>query len=515
MKRYIWGFPGVGKSSLKVPDISVLDADCRLFSFLNVPVEALHQDSDCFSYERNPEYPENYFRHIQEAKADIVLLNCHLSLLKNLDKENILIVYPHPDLLPEYLKRYENRGDLIFASHMAVEAPGIIGYIEASSYDLYRIDTPNTYLTDLFERSDFKMKVMTRNELVAQLQRAMDLGVMRDEIHMGSPSRLIFDAKFAHEPEPRGLKHAPVWAEAVLNGKYEMDIDSLYLACEKREAELKNEQALSAARGGLTREELADKIMKGLVNGALGIQYDEIAPYSHGYEVTFGGIGALGSTQKFTNRWECYKCSFFDIPEKIVNFIERGVQSGRVFGASTKPLDIVAMLAYIDEVEKCKIQGFTPEMDTNFQRSRYPYSLGSVATVMDVHVGKGLDGIAQHHYHGTYSTMTPVNQNLLVETLVYMKGFCLDTLNQLDIGPDGRQKVVDYLKAHGTDISTPEKLQEWIRKNPKHCALPENRIVSMEQSSGKKSALDSRINAARNSTNLSSDPHSSKKEAER
>ena len=460
---------------MNLPDISVLDADSKSFAFQGVSPNALHQDSDNISYERNPEYPQNYLRHIQSAEADIILLNCHLSLLRNLDRENILIVYPNLDLLPEYLIRYESRGDGSFVSHMASEAEGMIRYIEASGYDLYRIDSANTYLSDLFERRDFKMKVITKQELTQQLKRAMDLGVIRDELHTDSPSKLIFDASFALGETPRGLKNPEAWANAVLDGQYEMDIDDLYRACEKREADLEQEQALLKARGGLSREALADKIMQGIVNGALGICYAEIAPYSHGYEVTFGGSGALGSTREFANRWECYNCRFFDIPEMIVDKIERGIQSGRVFGASTQPLDIHAMLAAIEETEKNKIQGFIPAKDTDFERSQYPYRRGSVASVMDVHVGKGLDGIVQHHYSGDYSSMTPVRQNTLVETLVCMKGFCLDCLDRLEIGPDGRQAVVDYLKKHGTDISTPEKLQGWIRKHPEHCGKEVNR----------------------------------------
>lgn len=509
MKRYIWGFPGIGKSSLRLPYTKTLDADCNLFAFQNTMPESLHGDHSGVSFQRDLEYPDNYLRFIQSADADVVLLNCHLSLLEELDKDQILIVYPNLDLLPEYLERYEGRGDASFVSYMKAEAADIIRYIEASGYDIYRIDSENTYLSDLFERNDFKMKVITRQELTAQLQRAMDLGVIRDELHTDSPSRLIFDAQFAHEASPRGLKNAKIWADAVLDGKYELDIDDLYRACEKREAEIKKEQSLSEARGGLSREGLADKIMQGIVNGALGISYGHIAPYSHGYEVTFGGNGPLGSTREFQNRWECY-CNFFDIPALIVDKIERGLQAGRCLGANTKPLDIQEMLTSIETTEKNKIQGFIPAIDTNFERNQYPYRRGSVATVMDVHIGKGLDGIVQSHYSGDYSTMTPVLQNRLVEMLVCMKGFCLDCVDRL---PD-RQQVIEFLKKHGTDISTPEKLQAWIRKYPEHCALPENRVISQNIAPGKKPPLYDKIQSASHRlTETSSRDNGSSKES--
>lgn len=35
MKRYIWGFPGVGKSNIRV-SIDVVDADCESFKFKDI-----------------------------------------------------------------------------------------------------------------------------------------------------------------------------------------------------------------------------------------------------------------------------------------------------------------------------------------------------------------------------------------------------------------------------------------------------------------------------------------------
>lgn len=474
MKRYIWGFPGIGKSSLKLEGLNVIDADCRAFEFKNVAREDLHGAAGERIFERDESYPQNYLDFIKSVDADVVLINCHLSLLEGIDKDELLVVYPSQWLLSEYMERYVARGDnTSFVSYMATEAPGMIDYINHSDFNKYQIFTVNTYLADLFERKDFKMKVMTRKELTEQLQRAIDLRVIdtNDE-----ETALVCDLSFVTKDIEHRIKNASTWAEAILDGKWELDIEQLLMVCMQREAEIEKEKVAFFRRGGLSREELENKIMQGIVNGALGIRYDQIAPYSHGYEVTFGGEGAVGSTWKFKNRWECYHGGFFDVPGKIVDMIENSQQDGRAFGNKAQPLDIKELLAAIDKMEGDQIKEFTPEKETDFERwgARGYGSRGSVASVMDVHKGKGLDGIVQHHYHGDYSSMTPSRQNDLVETLVFMKGFCLDCLSG---HLSEKSQIVEYLKKHGTDISTPVKLQEWIKANPEKCGKEENRRI--------------------------------------
>lgn len=474
MKKYIWGFPGIGKSSLKLDGLTVVDADCRLFEFKGVSNSNLHSNGEQRSFERDSSYPQNYIDYIKSVDADIVLLNCHLSLLEDIDKESVLVVYPSRWLLSEYMERYVSRGDSVsFVSYMISEAPRMIEYINRSDFKKYQVFTVNTYLNDLFERNDFKMKLMVWSELAEHLQRAKDLNVLR---LAEDGKTLVCDIENLGDASIYEIA-AGTLADDIFKGKYTLDIDQMLQVCDAREAEIEKERVALERRGGLSREELEDKIMQGIVNGAFGIEYAEIAPYSHGYEVTYGGDGPVGSTRDFKNRWECY-CGFFDIPGKIADMIENERQSGRVFGSSAQPLDIKELLSAIDETEGKQIKKFVPEKETDFERwgSRGYGSRGSIASVMDVHAGKGLDGIVQHHYHGDYSSMTPTSQNSLVETLVFMKGFCLDCLNYLDIGIDGRQKVVEYLKKHGTDISTPEKLQEWIIANPEKCGKEGNRV---------------------------------------
>lgn len=314
-----------------------------------------------------------------------------------------------------------------------------------------------------------------REELISHFQRAIDLNVLDVSAFNNA---IDCDVSFAADPAVSAKNHdAYDPAEAVMNGKYDVDIDNLVAVCKQREQQLE-ELRLAERRGGLSREELADKIMQGVVNGALGIRYTEIAPYARGYEVTFGGTGAAGSIQPFKNRWAC-RCDLFDVPAKIVADIEKKQQSNQVFGKKAEPLDIHELLRVVEAMEGKQLTAFIPEKETDFERwgSRYPGSRGSVASVMDVHAGKGLDGIVQHHYHGDYSSMTLVKHNDLVETLVYMKGFCLDYLGN---ARSNRAEITAYLKKHGTDISTPEKLRMWILENPQKCCYEKNRNTKRE-----------------------------------
>ncbi len=473
-KRYIWGFPGVGKSSLNITDFRVVDADSNRFEFRDTVDEELHGTHNGRHFVRDKNYPENYFDYIQSVDADVVLINCHLSLLDDFDKESLLVVYPSTSLLLEYRERWESRGDnASFISYMENEFEGIVDFIDSSDFKKFKVAEPNIYLSDLFERNDFKMRLMTRKELIAQIQRAMDLNVI-DTVFVDNSNDLVCDLSFAAEGVvERRITNADVWAEAVLNGEYSLDIDQLLNVCELREKQIEQEKVLLERRGGLSREELADKIMQGIVNGALGIYHGQIAPYSYGYAVTFTPGEQAGAYDNFKNRWECY-CDFFDVPNNIVKKIEKGSQNGVVRGDSAKEFDVNELLACVDEMEHNKITSFVPESKAGVKQ-REGYIRGHISSVANVHEGLALDGVVKHHFHGDYSSMTTSSYNSLCEKLVFMKGFCLDCLKELDGSNKDVMKIVEYLKKHGTDISTPEKLNNWILNNPDKCALEENR----------------------------------------
>lgn len=478
---YIWSFPGTGKSTVpqSIPD--VMDADSRLYQFIGATPRMLHDAAAQARTVPNPEYPDNYFNYIENAGSTYVLLNCHVSLLPRIPNENLLLVYPDISLKDEYLRRYRTRGDNeSFISHMDDNFADMIHAIESYPCRKLRITDEHTYLTDIL-KGDFLMnEFMTKRDLCTLLNEGIHYDLLGPEV-TGDYDR------------------AEDIAQAIFEGEVELDFGDLRKKVEACEKTAEAERVAQARRGGLTREELADKLMQGIVNGALDIRHGQIAPYSYGYEVT------VGDRSNFTNRWECY-CKLEEVPAKLVSFIEANSQSSEVFGQKAdKPIDIEGIIEAIDKTERFRITGFTPESESTLRRSRMPYERGSVATVKDVHKGNGLDGIVQHHYHGDYGTMTTSAQNDLVETLVYMNGFCLDYLPNNFLG-EHCDFIIGYLQRHGTDITTPEKLDTWVKNNPDKCALPANRTRSKP--------LDSQISGASQRTGIKQNPQPGK-EAER
>lgn len=479
-RYYIWGFPGIGKSFIpKSPDI--LDADCRLFQFAGADPKALHSAVQSTGTIPDPAYPQNYLDHILSANSRYILLNCHISLLRQLPSENLLLIYPDISLKDAYLRRFQDRGDNVsFITYMNENFADMIHAIEAYPCRKLRITDEHTYLTDIL-KGDFLMnEFMTKRDLCALLNEGVRYDLLGPEV-VGDYDR-VEDI-----------------AQAIFEGKVELDFGDLRKKVEACEKVAESERVATARRGGLTREELADKLMQGIVNGALDIRHGQIAPYSYGYEVT------VGDRSNFTNRWECY-CKLEEVPAKLVSFIEANSQSSEVFGQKAdKPIDIEGIIEAIDKMEKLRITSFIPENASTLQRSCMPYERGSVATVKDVHNGNGLDGIVQHHFHGDYGTITTSAQNDLVETLVYMNGFCLDHLPN-NFCDEHRDFIIGYLQRHGTDITTPEKLDTWVKNNPDKCALPANRARSKP--------LDSQISGASQRTGIKQNPRPGK-EAER
>lgn len=451
-RYYIWGFPGIGKSSVsRSPDI--LDADCRLFQFAGASSGTLHNTAEHTGTVPDPAYPQNYLDYIRSADSRYILLNCHISLLQHLPRESLLLIYPDITLKDAYLQRYQDRGDSnSFISYMDESFADMIHAIESYPCRKLRITDVFTHLTDIL-KGDFLMnEFMTKQDLTALLNRAIRYDLLGPEV-------------------TDSYDRAEDIAQAVFEDDVELDFGDLRKRVEACEKVAETERVATARRGGLTRDELADKLLQGIVNGALDIHHGQIAPYSYGYEVT------VGERRNFINRWECY-CKLEEVPAKLVSFIEANGQSSEVFGKKADtPIDIEGIIEVIDKMEKFRITSFTPESESTLKRSRMPYERGSVASVSDVHKGNGLDGIVQHHFCGDYSTITTSAQNDLVETLVYMNGFCLDHLPNNFRG-EHRDFITGYLQRHGIDITTPEKLDAWVKNNPDKCALPANRTRS-------------------------------------
>ncbi len=438
-KHYVWGFPGIGKSSVS-SELRIADADCEPFKFIVSKAvfdnPHLQENADCT--QRNPAYPGNYWDYVRSVDADIVLLNCHISLLEGLDKENLILLYPSADLKEEYLRRYTLRGDNgTYIHYMETAFDEIVSAVRNSPYRKYEISDPHIYLQNLIEQGVIMEQFITKKELTDLLGESIQLGV--------------------YTPDGPAVGKTPdELAQMLFDGELSLDIGSLRSELADRKAQLEQERLLSERRGGLSHEELSGKIMEGIVNGALNIRHEQVAPYSYGYEVTFRSAG-----QGVSYRWECY-CPLPEVAEQITHKIENAAPQ----------VDISALLEGIALSERDKITSFVLESDSGLQRrGRYT---GHVASAQDVHRGIALDGIILGHFQGDYSSMTTAKQNDTVRALVALKGFCLDCIHKLPSYPLARF-VVDYLKEHGTDISTMEKLNAWIRENPDKCALPENR----------------------------------------
>lgn len=438
-KYYIWGFPGIGKSSVNSKSRTV-DADCEQFKYM-IPEDIAdnpHSQKSMVFTQRDPSYPDNYFDYVRSVDADMVLLNCHISLLEKLDGENLLLVYPSAALKQEYLERYALRGDNQTYLHcMETAFDEMIAAAQNSSYRKYEIKDRCVYLQNLIEGGVIMGQFIPKKELAGLLDECIRLGVYTRE-------------------GPAAGKSPGELAQMLFDGDLSLDIAALKHELADKKATLERENLLDERRGGLSHGELSGKIMEGIVNGALNIRHDEAAPYSFGYEVSF-----RSADQKATYHWTCF-CSLPDVAEQITRQIE----------SAAPQVDIPVLLAGIAQAERKKIRSFIPEKNSGLER-RGQYT-GHVANVRDVHRGIALDGIILGHFQGDYSSITTGTENDTVRAMVALKGFCLDCVHKLPSRPL-IEFVIGYLKDHGTDISTPEKLNAWIRANPGKCALPENR----------------------------------------
>lgn len=438
-KYYIWGFPGIGKSSVN-SRFRIIDADCERFKFV-LPEDIAgspHLRKSMAYTQRDPSYPNNYFDYIRSIDADMVLLNCHISLLEHLDGEDLLLVYPSAALKQEYLKRYALRGDNQTYIHcMETAFDEMVTAVQNSPYRKYQINSPCVYLQNLIEGGVIMEQFITKKELAGLLDDCIRLGIYTQE-------------------GPAAGKTPDELAQMLFDEGLSLDIAALKHELAGKKAELERESLLNERRGGLSHEELSGRIMEGIVNGALNIRHGEAAPYSFGYEVSF-----RSADPKAAYHWTCF-CSLPKVAEQITQQIEKAAPQ----------VDIDLLLTGIAQAERNKIRSFVPEKNSGLER-RGQYT-GHVANVRDVHRGIALDGIILGHFQGDYSSITTGTENDTVRAMVALKGFCLDCVHKLPSRPL-TEFVIGYLKDHGTDISTPEKLNAWIRANPDKCALPENR----------------------------------------
>jgi len=166
-KYYIWGFPGIGKTSAN-SKLRIEDADCERFKFLVSEDVPLHLREAMEQTRRDLAYPKNYWNYVRAVDADVVLLNCHISLLSKLDRERLLLVYPAPELKGEYLRRYAQRGDNeSYIRYMETAFEEIVAAVKHSPYRKYEVTDPHIYLHDLIERGT----IMARGALFFEIAR--------------------------------------------------------------------------------------------------------------------------------------------------------------------------------------------------------------------------------------------------------------------------------------------------------------------------------------------------------
>ena len=106
----ISAFPACGKSFYFKNNGRSLDSDSSNFQWL--------QGEDG-SRIRNPEFPNNYIKHIKENmnnnNIDFIFVSSHEEVREAMQKENIpyVLVYPNSDLLAEWIGRCYLRGSTI------------------------------------------------------------------------------------------------------------------------------------------------------------------------------------------------------------------------------------------------------------------------------------------------------------------------------------------------------------------------------------------------------------------
>lgn len=107
----ISAFPGCGKSYCYrnyQDKFSMLDSDSSDFSWIK-------DKNGNNTKERNPEFPQNYIKHIKEniGKVDIIFVSSHDVVRKALKDNNIktVVIYPNKDMKDEFIKRYRERGN--------------------------------------------------------------------------------------------------------------------------------------------------------------------------------------------------------------------------------------------------------------------------------------------------------------------------------------------------------------------------------------------------------------------
>ncbi len=119
MGKIIAGFPCIGKSTLgRRSDLNIIDLESTKYKYILDPnIKNLEEVKLNLNCSRNPEWPQNYIKAIQEAKEkyDIVFVLGKYDFNMKMVEENIdfLIAYPDPEesQKEDYLERARSRNN--------------------------------------------------------------------------------------------------------------------------------------------------------------------------------------------------------------------------------------------------------------------------------------------------------------------------------------------------------------------------------------------------------------------
>lgn len=119
----VCGFPGVGKSFIvNSSHVDAVDSDSSSYSWTEPGV-------------RNPEFPDNYIKHIEESigQHDFIFVSSHQVVRDALDEKGIhhFVVVPKVEDKDSYIKRYRQRGnEASFVSMMEENFESFVESIE-------------------------------------------------------------------------------------------------------------------------------------------------------------------------------------------------------------------------------------------------------------------------------------------------------------------------------------------------------------------------------------------------
>lgn len=458
-KKIIWGFSGIGKSSL-ADGKRIIDADSHYFKFhmydfvLSEELQVKHSE-----VLKKP-YPNNLISFSQEVDCEAVLINCHTSLLEFFD--NPYLVYPARELKEDYLKRYEDRGSSYsYIEHMNDVFDLMIDALSVEEYRRVVLVNKNQFLSDVLkfnDKGELDMSgFMTRKELTEIIEESFKYDVFPDKKYLN-----------AHP----GITAEEI-ADALFNGNLSLDLDALKISIMNQVDMAYQENLKNERRQGFSHDEVVDIFMDAMAAGIIRPYYDQIYPYTYGYEYENTVFNKDYNRRSRMPVGTSRECSLFDIPEMITQKVES------IDNYFSMPLSELKVLT--EEKLKNIPEEIIPDKETEYYKDRMKHNhyRVHVPTYRDLDEAKAVDGIVQGKYYGTYSTMTPAEQNNVMQAMCALRGFGLDYVATAPNFPY-RGQIINYFSKKGIDLVTREGIDKWINEHPGRCALEENRMKGLQ-----------------------------------